>query len=225
MKNWLYVWFSVLFCCGCSTILDEPRPDDPAFSPVYADDNPMQVAADGSIFSRGLQGSLYSDTKARSVGDVITVMLAESTSASKSESASQEKDTTLALDAMTILGETLTRNGANMTNQVTQSNSFEGDASGSQSNNLQGEISVTVVKVMGNGILMIRGEKWLTLGNGSEFIRVTGLIRPEDIQPDNTITSTRIANARIYYGGTGDFSNTQKQGWIGKFFNGPWWFF
>ena len=210
---------------GCSTVISEPFPDDPAFSPVYPEDNMMDIATDGSIFSLGAEGSLYSDTKARRVGDLITVNLVESTSSSKSENAKQEKDTTLQLDAMTILGKPVTDKGVPITNAVTNANSFEGKSSGSQSNSLQGSISVTVVKVMGNGILMIRGEKWITLGNGSEFIRLTGMIRPEDVSSDNMIASTRIANARIYYGGTGDFANTQKQGWIGKFFNGPWWIF
>ena len=78
---------------------------------------------------------------------------------------------------------------------------------------------VSVVQVLPNGNLMVRGEKWLMLNNGNEYIRVTGVLRPEDINSDNTVSSQRIANARIQYGGTGDFSNTQERGWLAKFFN------
>ena len=69
----------------------------------------------------------------------------------------------------------------------------------------------------------LTGEKWITLNNGDEFIRLTGIIRPQDISADNQIKSIKVANARIQYSGTGSFADTQKMGWLAQFFNGPLW--
>ena len=70
---------------------------------------------------------------------------------------------------------------------------------------------------------LLRGEKWLSLTNGDEYIRLTGLVRPQDIQPDNTVASNRVADARFAYGGTGDFDQANQMGWLARFFNSEWW--
>ena len=106
---------------------------------------------------------------------------------------------------------------------VSSSNEFTGDAQANQSNSLNGSISVTVVDVLANQNLVIRGEKWLTLNHGDEYIRLTGIIRPADISPANEIVSTKIANARIQYSGTGSFARSQEKGWLTKFFSSEWW--
>lgn len=80
-----------------------------------------------------------------------------------------------------------------------------------------------VLRVLPNGNLMIRGEKWLTLNKGDEYIRLTGIIRPQDITSSNTITSHKVANARIQYSGTGTFAEVNEQGFLSKFFNSSWW--
>jgi len=101
---------------------------------------------------------------------------------------------------------------------LSSSNEFEGDAQANQSNNLSGNISVTVIRVLPNNNLIIRGEKWLTLNNGDEYIRLTGIVRPADVNPANEVLSTKIANARIQYSGTGQFAKAQNRGWLGQFF-------
>ena len=83
---------------------------------------------------------------------------------------------------------------------------------------------MTVSEVLPNGILRIQGEKWLKLNQGDEYIRITGLVRPQDIGTDNTILSSKVANARIAYGGTGAFDDVNKQGWLSRFFYSDWWF-
>ena len=107
--------------------------------------------------------------------------------------------------------------GANSTSD------FKGDSKADQSNSLTGDISVNVLRVMSNGNLVIRGEKWLTLNTGKEFIRLTGVIRAEDIDSRNTVESTKIANARIEYSGTGATHGGQGPGWLTRFFNGVLW--
>ncbi|MDV7389727.1 flagellar basal body L-ring protein FlgH, partial [Arthrospira platensis SPKY1] len=104
-----------------------------------------------------------------------------------------------------------------------QKRSFDGEADAGQSNSLTGNISVTVAEVMPNGLLRIRGEKWLTIAEGDEFIRLSGLVRPEDITIDNTVVSTKIADARIAYSATGAFADVNRAGWMTRFFNSEWW--
>jgi len=117
----------------------------------------------------------------------------------------------------------VTLNGQAVQFGINQNSKFKGDAKADQGNSLSGDISVHVLRVLPNGNLMIRGEKWITLNNGDEYIRLTGVIRAKDINSDNTILSTKIANARIQYAGTGSFADVNEQGWLTKFFNSSWW--
>jgi len=87
---------------------------------------------------------------------------------------------------------------------------------------LSGSISATVERVLANGNLVIRGEKLLTLSEGTEVIQVQGIIRPDDVQPDNTVLSRRIANAQISYKGTGQLANAQRVPWGTNLFFSLW---
>jgi len=102
-------------------------------------------------------------------------------------------------------------------------NTFAGNGTSAQNNNLTGSITVTVSAVLANGNLSIRGEKWLNLTQGSEFIRLTGIVRPYDIDADNTVASSKIANPRITYRGTGAINEANQEGWLARFFSGPLW--
>jgi flagellar L-ring protein precursor FlgH len=92
-------------------------------------------------------------------------------------------------------------------------NTFSGSGSTAQSNSLTGSVSVHVIRVFGNGNLEIMGQKKLTLNNGDEYIRVSGIVRPRDISADNVVQSDRIANADINYIGAGDIARSGKKGW------------
>jgi flagellar L-ring protein precursor FlgH len=210
---------------GCmSTAQQKPLPNDPFYAPIIPDVPRQKVADDGSIFQADMANSIYSDVKARWVGDIITVTLRENTSATKSSGTTTKKETDMSLDPIVGLG----GNSVNIGGQSVQlgigsANNFAGDSSANQSNNLSGSISVTVVQVLSNQNLVVRGEKWLTLNNGDEYIRLTGVVRTADISPSNEIQSSKIANARIQYSGTGTFSSAQKQGWLSQFFSSEWW--
>lgn len=101
------------------------------------------------------------------------------------------------------------------------SRDFNGSATSQQQNSLRGEITVSVHSVQPNGILEIRGEKWLTLNQGDEYIRLSGLVRADDIQNDNSVSSQRIADARISYAGRGALSDANAAGWLTRLFNHP----
>ncbi|MGB5325344.1 MAG: flagellar basal body L-ring protein FlgH, partial [Pseudomonadales bacterium] len=106
---------------------------------------------------------------------------------------------------------------------VAQDRSFDGSGEADQQNSLSGNIAVTVSGVLPNGLLVIRGEKWMTLTTGQEFIRLKGLIRPDDISSSNTVPSTKVADARITYSGTGELADASRQGWGSRFFNSRYW--
>ncbi|WP_338516620.1 flagellar basal body L-ring protein FlgH [Alteromonas gracilis] len=215
--------------CGllgaCQSTTDQRvQANDPFYAPVVPNYPEETIVEDGSLFRAHLANSLYSDVTARQVGDIITVVLSENTAATKSANTSTSRETTADLQPITGLA----GNAINIGNQSIQfgldsSNDFSGDAAANQTNSLQGAISVTVVDVLPNKNLVVRGEKWMTLNHGDEYIRLTGIVRPLDINPDNQIESTRIANARIQYSGTGTFAKAQEKGWLSKFFSSSWW--
>jgi flagellar L-ring protein precursor FlgH len=120
-------------------------------------------------------------------------------------------------------GQPVTINGQTLQMGFTQDSNFSGDSKANQGNSLSGNISVHVLRVLQNGNLMIRGEKWITLNNGDEYIRLTGVVRSKDINANNTVLSSKIANARIQYAGTGSFADVNEQGWLSKFFSSAWW--
>ncbi len=199
-----------------------PVPDDPYYAPAPPEATLPAAVPNGSLFN-GEKNNLYSDIKARDLGDIITVRLQESTSASKSAKTGTSRGTNVNLPTPTVLGRDLSFRGYSLSANLEGNTEFKGDASADQSNRLSGDISVTVIRVLPNGSLIVRGEKWLTLNNGQEYVRLTGMIRPQDVASDNTVLSNRVANARIEYSGTGSLADTQRQGWLTRFFNGPLW--
>ncbi|KXI28021.1 flagellar basal body L-ring protein FlgH [Paraglaciecola hydrolytica] len=223
-KLWGLLLVAFTLLSACKSTPHEVMPNDPFYAPIIAEIPEQKIAQDGSIFQADMANSLYSDVKARRVGDIITVNLQERTQATKSAGTSTNKDTSV--DVNPIIG--LGGNALNIGNESIQlglgaTNAFSGDASTNQSNNLVGNISVTVVQVLPNQNLLVRGEKWLTLNNGDEYIRLTGVVRPADVSPSNEIVSTKIANARIQYSGTGTFASAQKEGWLSSFFSSEYW--
>lgn len=215
----------LIMISGCvSTETPPVTANDPFFAPAMPTIAQPKLIEDGSLFKAGLANSLYSDVKARRVGDLISVQLRENTNASKSANTATTKDTGIELSPITGLGANpLNIGGQALQLGVASNNTFAGDSATAQSNSLSGNISVTVIEVLPNQNLVIRGEKWLTLNSGDEYIRLTGIIRPADISPDNEIESNKIANARIQYSGTGSFADAQKQSLVSRFFNSKWW--
>lgn len=209
---------------GCAGQLRGPTPDtDPFYAPVVAPPPPVIPPSNGSLYSENYSISLYTDAKAMRIGDIITVILEEETSSSKSSNISLVKDDDVNIEEGTVLGTGISAKNLSLLTDLVAEREFTGEADADQSNSLIGDITVTVADILPNGNLVIRGEKWITINRGDEYIRLSGIIRPGDIATDNTVVSTRIANARISYSGTGELANTNRQGWLSKFFNGPLW--
>ena len=196
---------------SCSTQLEERASMD--FEPPMPGTQKGQKKDKyGSIYSNSQQGLFATDRRASKVGDLLTVALSENFSASKSQSAKSAKNGSTAFNFPQI-----TTAGADDTLfDSSLAKSFDGSGSADQNNSLRGEISVTVTKVFSNGNMEILGQKKLTLNNGDEYIRLVGIIRPEDVNSRNIVPSSRIANAKISYTGAGDVADTSKKGWLSK---------
>jgi flagellar L-ring protein precursor FlgH len=223
MNYWRGLWgiLTAVVLSAC-TVAKPERPDDPFYAPKLVPSQGRAAPQDGGLYSdAGLD--LFSDRKARRPGDIITIVLKESTVSQKKSNLNATKDTAVSLDNPTLLGAPLGLGKMDLTTGVNGKRDFKGKGDAAQSNNLQGNISVTVSDILPNGVLVVRGEKWLTLNRGDEYIRISGMVRPDDIGPDNTVLSTRVANARISYSGTGAMADSSQMGWLGRFFNSGLW--
>jgi flagellar L-ring protein precursor FlgH len=208
---------AVLGLAGCSSM---PQPEE-----GYAATPPLtprpRGARDGAIYSTGYDLALFSDRRANRVGDILTITLTESTEASKTATTSLSKSTDVSIPSPTFFGHVPRVSGSEWGDTSFGSeHEFDGEADATQENSLSGEITVTVAKVLPNGNLVVRGEKWLALNQGSEYIQIAGIVRPDDIGPDNSVPSTRVADARITYAGKGAPADSNRLGWLARFFVG-----
>ncbi|GAB7532082.1 flagellar basal body L-ring protein FlgH [Pseudomonas sp. 3A(2025)] len=233
MKRFSALRFPVLIAPLCAAALltgcvaPAAKPDDPYYAPVLPR-TPMSAAANnGAIYQAGFEQNLYGDRKAFRVGDIITITLSERMAASKAASSDMTKKSNTSVGLTSLFGSSLTTNNPIGSNDLSLSAGYngsranEGDSKAAQSNSLTGSVTVTVADVLPNGILSVRGEKWMTLNTGNELVRIAGLIRADDIATDNTVSSTRVADARITYSGTGAFADTSQPGWFDRFFLSP----
>ncbi len=205
---------------GCATTPQELTEFEPIVRPVAP---APPTYNKGSLFQANSL-SMFQDPKPYRIGDVLTIKLQESTSASKSAGTSTTKEEDISMGTPTIFGRNPTYNGEDvMAMNIAQQREFNGEADSSQSNRLVGEITVTVVDVLPNNNLVVQGEKWFTLNQGKEYIRIAGVIRPQDVSPDNTLPSSKLADAQIAYSGEGFLADANNQGWFGQFLNSKWW--
>ncbi len=174
-----------------------------------------QSPTSGAIFRADSYAALTEDSRARRVGDLLTVVLAERTQASKSATADTSRNSNTALTLPTSPPFSFVPNGLASGGA---SQSFKGSGSAAQANRLDGEITVTVVQLRPGGIFLVRGRKLIGLNRGEEYIELSGLVRSEDIGSDNRIASTRLADARIAYRGTGEIAAQSRQGWLARLF-------
>ena len=217
--------FAGLVLTGCAATLPPvTRGDHPEYRPVQPAQPVPAEANHGAIFQSASAATLFEDFKARRVGDILTVRLAERTDARKSANTATSKDSSLEITDPVLAGRPVTAGGVPiLNNQLDMSRSFDGEGDAAQSNQLEGSITVTVSEVLPNGNLVIQGEKWVKINQGQEYIRLRGIVRPVDIGPDNTVLSTQVADAQLAYGGTGVVAQSNSPGWLTRFFNSPLW--
>lgn len=217
MKKQLVISLLALFLSGCESPALLVKKDDAAYAPPEDIVVPETQVRGGGLYNGNYNWSLTQDRRAYRVGDILTVKLDESTQASKQARTNFGKKNDVSLGIPEAFGHSIDK----LSGSIDGNRNFNGNATSQQQNSLRGAITVAVYKVLPNGVLAIRGEKWLTLNQGDEYMRVTGLVRAEDIERDNSVSSQRIANARISYAGRGALSDANAAGRLTRFFNHP----
>jgi flagellar L-ring protein precursor FlgH len=208
----------VYLLTGCAS---PPRGDD--FAATLPEDVPVAESSNGAIFQAGHDVALFENAVARRVGDTVTVNLLESTAAQKSASTTTSKNTKIDMPTPTLAGAGIQLHGNDILNfDLDNKRNFDGSGDSQLSNKLQGFITVTVARRLSNGNLVVRGQKWIGINQGKEFIRIQGVIRPIDILPDNSIPSYKVADATISYGGQGVLADANRPGLLSRFFNSKW---
>ncbi|ABI56253.1 flagellar basal body L-ring protein FlgH [Alkalilimnicola ehrlichii MLHE-1] len=216
--KWLFMALAVTALAGCAGMPDQaPKPLPlPEIAEPERQNN-------GAIYQAGGEQRLFEDRRSRRVGDVITVLFEENTDASKSNSSSMTKSSSAELPAPTVAGRGATRGGVPLEFDAQADRSFSGDGAADQSNQLTGTLTAIVTDTMPNGYLVIEGQKKLTLNQGAEYVTISGIVRPDDVGADNTVSSLRVANAQIAYTGTGALADSNRPGWLTRVFNSRWW--
>jgi flagellar L-ring protein precursor FlgH len=186
-----------------------PPPPMPGFSP--------NQPANGSIFQvANGYAPLHVGNRASAVGDPVMIMLVESTKTSKSSSSQTDRDGGISLTPpasgpFSFLSPEALAAGGN--------SNFKGQGNAAQASSLSGSLSVTIAQVYPNGTALVQGQKLLELSQGKEWVQFSGIVRLTDIDQDNRIYSTRVADARIIYSGNGSIQRASREGWLSRFFN------
>lgn len=219
----MVIALSVLAGCNSAPKRDpEYAPVRPALPPPPAQDN-------GAIYQAGFETAWFEDIRARRVGDSLTIRLVEKTDASKKATTSVAKENSNSVTNPTLLGTTPQFNAPgilpfasnrnnNLGFSLESEHDFSGEGDSAQSNKLTGDITVTVVEVLPNGYLMVRGEKRLGINQGNEYIKLSGIVRPVDIDSTNSVLSTKLADPTMIYVGDGPVAESNIMGWLARFF-------
>ncbi|MDR2015738.1 MAG: flagellar basal body L-ring protein FlgH [Azoarcus sp.] len=193
------------------TAVHQPMTARPAAAP--------ERVANGAIWQPGQGRSLLEDRRARYVGDVITINLVERTSAQKNANSSANRESRLGAGITAASGNLPLSGLAGLSAEAGTKSAFEGKGAAAANNAFNGTITVTVIDTLANGNLLVSGEKMLTINQGNEFIRFSGVVNANNISASNTVQSTQVADARIEYRGSGFVEEANSMGWLQRFFN------
>jgi flagellar L-ring protein precursor FlgH len=188
----------------------------PGFEPTLPVATPVPPPANGSIFNVNAgYAPLYNGLRAHAVGDPVTIVLVESTTAAKTVGSQSNKGGGISLTPPSA-GPLSVNPGAL---KASSDSTFKGQGNAAQTSSLAGTLSVTIAEVRSNGTALVRGEKRMLLSQGREWIQFSGIVRLIDIDLDNRIASTRVADVHLEYSGKGALQRASRQGWLGQFFN------
>lgn len=206
---------AVLVASGCSTV-----PPTNVHQPMSArpelQARPQPV--DGAIFQDGTARLLlFNDRRARFIGDTIMVTIEERLQASNSTSSSASREGAISASVPVIAG-LPGRTFQGLGIEANSSNTHQGSGGASTNNILTGSIAVTVIEVYPNGNLLVSGEKQVSIGQNTEYIRFSGVVNPTNVTAGNSVSSTRVADARIEFRGSGYISEAQRMAWLARLF-------
>ena len=219
MKRLLIPVFAAA-CSACSVLPPAPLAHSSGFTPVFPVEQKLPPVATGAIYNGQQSERFFGRGRSFQVGDVITVLLDEKTQAIRTQNGtvSRTASNDIPTVAPTFLSGIIKGGSATLSSNIKN----EGAGKADQAASLTGSIAVSVVEVMSNGNLVLRGEKQVALSEGAEIIQVGGIVRADDIAPNNTVQSRRLANAQITYRGTGDMAAATRAGWGTSFLLKAW---
>ncbi|HUX30034.1 MAG TPA: flagellar basal body L-ring protein FlgH [Thiobacillus sp.] len=210
----LGVFGLLLGLAGCGTtptsIVEKP-------TTARSQAQPVPVSNNGAIYRAAVYRPLFEDRRAGQVGDVLTIVINEKTQAGKQASSNASKTSEVDSSISAVAGLPLKMfQGLGVNAEA--SNTYDDKSALNSSNTFSGSVTVTVIEVLPNGNLLIAGEKQIALDKGTEYIRLSGVVQPDTIQADNTVSSTRVADARLEYRTSAKFDTAEVMGWLGRFF-------
>lgn len=224
--------FFIIACTlitGCSNAVSHtpvvtPRvtPPPPYIEPEQSYNNP------GSIYMNAESDGLFADSRARRVGDIVMVKIVENNTAKNKANTTTDKKTTnsygidafFGKNAVGLGGTKMPVGGVGFGTTSESGTTTTGETK--REGTITGTIAARVLRILPGGLLEIEGVRETRVNNETQYIVVTGLIRPMDIEPDNSITSNRISDAKIAYYGQGSLSDKQKPGWFTRFMDNFW---
>tara|TARA_E500000331_G_scaffold354652_1_gene408202 strand:- start:5080 stop:5778 length:699 start_codon:yes stop_codon:yes gene_type:complete len=203
----------VIFLSSCATSSKQKILPDPDYAAVFPTVNQDPKPVTGSLYDGAMSDSWFGRRTDFEVGDIVVVILDEKIQADRTQTTDVKRDTTNEVAAGALGKLPIIKNNIGGLDVDGSSITSNGSGTAGQEATLQGQISVTVVQILPNGNLIVRGEKKLELSEGSEVIRVAGIVRTEDIAPNGTVFSRRLANAQISYIGSGELASANRVPW------------
>jgi flagellar L-ring protein FlgH len=240
--NFLRLCIAILLCAltGCATSQRIAAPVAPETPAVQIQDAnyivPVNKSASPSLYREGSSRNFFQDLRAYQVGDLVTVNIVETSSASKNAGTKTGRNSSIDAGIPNALGwETKLKNLTSFGNKnvhnafdnsslfnSSMKNSFDGSGTTSREESMTAYITVRVIQVLSNGNLFIQGTREVTVNNETQHIILSGTIRPSDISPDNSIISSYIGDAKIQYTGSGVLSDKQRVGWLTRIIDYVW---
>lgn len=214
---------ATLFATGCSAASQSPEVTQPVMQSMSYREPVPQYNNPGSIYNANTYRSLYEDSRARRVGDIVTINISETSSASQTANTTTNRESDVSGGISSLFGFSKIGVGgfsiplgSDMLG-ISSENDFTGTGSTSRNNTVTASLAARVINVLSNGNLEIEAVREIKVNAETQFIVVTGIVRTQDISASNTISSTQIANAKIEYYGQGVLSAKQKPGWLVRF--------
>ena len=215
MNRFLALCCAAMVLTACQTV-----PPTNVHQPMTARPAPRSeiTASNGSIYQAALARPLFEDRRARYVGDTLTVTIAESTAAATKSNDGVTRSSSISASVDSPMRGVLGNTFEGMSLGAKGANNFSSKGDAANNNTFTGSMTATVIEVFPNGNLLVSGEKQVAIGHEQEYVRVSGVVNPSFIDTANTISSSKIADARIEYKSAGQISDSMVMGWLARFF-------
>lgn len=206
---------TIVLLSGCAQLPREPLVQQPMTARAEAR---PPATVNGAIYQTGFGSqALFEDRRPRNAGDILTIIVSENVNASKNSAANASRSGS-ATSALMAIPKIFGGLFGNLDTEAKAANALTAKGGANAANTFNGVITVTVTEVLGNGNLMVSGEKQMMINQGTEFIRFSGVVNPRTVSGNNSVASTQVADARIEYSAKGYIDEAQTMGWLQRFF-------